>query len=322
MNRLILHIGPHKTGSTYIQRELFNSKEKLLTNNLLYPSTMLEMFGHTGLANSIKTNSLSDFKSEISDINNFSGDVILSSENFFNLDELGIKILEESLEYNDVEIIVFYRQPTIRLLSLWHEYVKSGMTLSYSEFSSRHISKPFMSEELNISIKLNLFLKYFKSGDVRIIDYDESVANKNTLRSFMEAIGRKGLLDESYAVINKRINFYDLEVLRCLHHLSKGGELKGHALRLKYFKNRYIFKEILDKRIFPFLSGNSIPLKIGGSFIDHAMADLMNNEYAFKVSNNGNFEIENILLPSSVWMLNLEMVSEIHGIYTMLVDMD
>ena len=78
-----LHIGPHKTASTFIQKMLFNNKSILAENRKTY----FEIFdqgdwGHHKLADSLRHNNDDLFYRIINKTQKTSGDLIISSENF------------------------------------------------------------------------------------------------------------------------------------------------------------------------------------------------------------------------------------------------
>jgi len=53
IDRLVLHIGSHKTGSTAIQRSLRDATDLLLERGILYPRTGRSGVGHAQLANEL-----------------------------------------------------------------------------------------------------------------------------------------------------------------------------------------------------------------------------------------------------------------------------
>lgn len=46
MRTLILPIGPHKTGTTYLQQQLCERRAELLESGVLYPEAFIHPFGH------------------------------------------------------------------------------------------------------------------------------------------------------------------------------------------------------------------------------------------------------------------------------------
>ncbi|WP_430459475.1 hypothetical protein ACQUQU_09675 [Thalassolituus sp. LLYu03] len=319
MKTLYLHIGPHKTGSTYIQQELFKHREKLFEQGVLYPDSMLEMYGHTGLATAVKSGDLSAYRQELNDVNSFAGDVILSSENFYNMTQDQISLLRQVLHFDDVKIIIYYRQPTIRLLSVWHEYVKSGITQSYPEFANRHLARPFISDELNIKRKIDDYLQVFSAASVHVVDYEKAVSSQSTLSSFFEAIGQSMPFLEKWTSVNARIDFLDLEVLRSLHYLSVAGPLRGHQLRIRFLAHRDKYLDLLACSVFPAMERAMDQYVVGASFVDRALLDTINKAYSGSVDESRPLSSEDVRIPKSLWLLDEDAATAMRFIYADLV---
>lgn len=91
----ILHIGAPKTGSTAIQRALFENQDKLLVHDFLYPNVSLRGYGHHDLAfllgggypdwASSQARTLEDLRGDLLAAirRHPTGTVIISSENFY-----------------------------------------------------------------------------------------------------------------------------------------------------------------------------------------------------------------------------------------------
>ena len=59
MTRTVLHVGPHKTGTTYLQQSLALNREKLLAAGIYYPSELVGQditWCHVGLVEALKKN--------------------------------------------------------------------------------------------------------------------------------------------------------------------------------------------------------------------------------------------------------------------------
>lgn len=318
MKRLILHIGPHKTGSTYLQGELLKQRSALANSGILYPDCMLEMWGHTGLANAIKINDVTSYRTELDAINSYNGDVIISSENFFNMNAEQIEALAALFKAEEVILVAFFRQPTIRLVSLWHEFVKSGMPKSYSEFVIPHITRPVRSFELNILGKINIFKKAFRNPDVRIVDYEKAVAEKSTIKSFFKSVGfgENIPIQENWNEVNKRVNFKDIEVLRCLNVLaSDRNSLSGHKLRMSYFSNRKMFSEVLSDHIFPIMSKHMEPISVGVTYTDKILLDLIDRQFPEAIDRTRAAETEVVFIAQSNWLFEDDVIPELRNIY-------
>lgn len=320
MKRLVLHIGPHKTGSTYLQGELLKNHDFLLEKGILYPNSMLEGWGHTGLVKAIKSGEVSRLSKELDQINQFEGDVILSSENFFNMGMGQISLLRKLLHFENVCIVAYYRQPTVRLLSLWHEFVKSGICKSYADFAAPHITRPIASSELNILRKIRQFQKVFENSAVSIVDYDKAVADRATAKMFFSAINSDYSIDEKWSEVNKRVNFRDVEVIRCLNGIAsiRGGTLRGAKLRNSYLRNRSSLTDIVDEQLFPMMEGFMEAVSVGGTHADHLLLETINREFPDAVGRSRPLAQDVADVPLSTWLFNRGAMSALEEVYNRL----
>ena len=140
MPKLLLHIGPHKTGSTYIQKFFFENNDELRGLGVNYPMQGLGgQFGQHELVEKVKTldsEALPLYLREfIAPDANF-----VSSENFDRLHAGDIEKLGKALsalltEPGDLRILFYQRNYADLLPSWWQEEVKHGAVISFYEFS-------------------------------------------------------------------------------------------------------------------------------------------------------------------------------------------
>lgn len=89
----IVHIGAPKTGSTLLQRVLFESRDLLAARGYLYPDVSLRGYGHHDLAFLVgggypdwatpQPRSLDELVSALANAASFEGSILLSSEDFY-----------------------------------------------------------------------------------------------------------------------------------------------------------------------------------------------------------------------------------------------
>nr|MBX2824950.1 hypothetical protein [Gammaproteobacteria bacterium] len=132
MNRVILHIGRHKTGTTAIQKFLRENPELLESANYCYPDFGIRGFGHHELGAPLTRASLRTSEQETeSVVENLrsglmqsipEGDAVtvLSSESFQLCDPHVVKSLFAGW---DVQIVVYLREQVSYLLSSYAQKV-------------------------------------------------------------------------------------------------------------------------------------------------------------------------------------------------------
>lgn len=177
---LYLHVGPHKTASTFLQVQFVEQAELAKSQGVLYPLLGREyLSGHHNLAwfFSKKRQLINTTRAELSaNLSEFlrkgHDKVLLSSEEFVSLNEADLAELRRAFETYSIHVLFFRRTGSDLVVSLWQEKVKHGLTTPLDQFSPEHIgTKPF-SLEYNIA-KLKAGLS---NPAITVFDY-------NSLRS-------------------------------------------------------------------------------------------------------------------------------------------
>jgi hypothetical protein len=224
--QIILHIGPHKTGSSYLQRELFNAADVLLNNGVIYPKNNWISGGY-GHANIIDGNFIREIKIEIDSIilrNPDAKFVVLSSENFDRLTAEQVLDVKSQLP-EDIKIVYYVRRCDKTLYANWQEDIKFGRTESLDNFLLRHLLNPHSSQILNHRIVLDKWINVFGSSSLKIIDYDFLIDSKmdiysHFLSEFLD-LNVSNLPSFSPNKENVSFNIVDCEILRNLYLKKK-----------------------------------------------------------------------------------------------------
>lgn len=229
--KIILHIGPHKTGTSFLQKTLLKNKDILKKNEFFYPDLSDDLgLGHHALINgeSLESNYFDIIKNSPCD------NVIISSENFSRLPSSEIKkLIVDGYEY---QVILFLRKPSERMKSYWAELIKHNKLNSFEEFSFDHFLKPYQSEILNPFTLFDRWNEIF--GNVKILDYEKYTKSStlDIVNDFTKAIGIdidnfkleekiKDRVNQGYGLIESEIlRNYKLEI-KCLDPSVKLSEL-------------------------------------------------------------------------------------------------
>ncbi len=129
--KIIIHLGPHKTGSTYLQIALNQSREALLNQKIFYPAGDP---GHHLLSHRIKEG-MSDKHILSNEINTNNTDdydyIVFSSENFINVPLSHLKDELSSLKnLGEIVFLFAYRDAHELGKSLLQEGIKHGASYS------------------------------------------------------------------------------------------------------------------------------------------------------------------------------------------------
>lgn len=313
MKKLFIHIGPHKTGSTYIQKSLYDNRKILRDNGLYYPEGLIgPQWGHHKLAQATAKKDKEVVQSFISDLGENS---LISSENFENLKKDEVRWFIDHLEGFSIEVLYFKRDYQSLLVSSWQESVKHGGAETWERFYLRHLTRPYISPVLNgVSV-----LDRWSSNDsirIHVINYNKVVnSGGDVCASLLEKIplsfGGIKLGDKS---VNRSFDYSDIELVRALNLRARNeGCLRGHNVRDSYLNLKGISESI--RFLLHSIRGRMILFDLAGSWAVHAMERHFFSNYPFE----GEEELREVnsekLLPSSDVWLDVEMVSLLEKVF-------
>ena len=147
-NRL-LHIGPHKTGTTAIQGALHLARERLAAEGVVYPGRgrqplwpILAVTGQPALLGGPRPE-ISHWDNLVRDVHE-AGDrrVVLSSEFFAEADDATARRVITDLGGARVHVVVTLRSLIRILPSQWQQYLQNGFHFRYREWLDGILSDP------------------------------------------------------------------------------------------------------------------------------------------------------------------------------------
>lgn len=317
MKKLILHVGPHKTGSTYLQLKFMNNRHKLSEFNLSYPTSFFYIFGHHYLfSRMFNKNKKDEFMSDVSDINKIDGDVILSSETYSTQNAMFYRNIKDIFDYKEIEIVYFYRTPTDRLYSYWQEQIKHGSSETFSEYSASRFSRPYACSDINYIPFLDMLGGVFGQDSIKILDYQAVLNKNNAVSSFFKAIGSECDIQDTVEVVNAMLPFSVIEVIRSLNARRKQIEgrsdlsLREAFLNLDYENNEdYIFlKEQIDK--------NATSISLSDTYIDRQVHAQLLSKYGDNIVDELTPpKLSDKLISNGDWIYSATCMSRIEKLY-------
>lgn len=251
MKEIILHIGPHKTASTYIQNQLHDNKDILADCGLTYPATFYEDHGHHILARSIYRKTYDDnFHSQLNELNALEDTVILSSEDFDKLSINDIRTSKIMLHEVPARIVYYFRSPSDRLISLWQEKIKFGYDEDLYSFMFTHQQNPVISRYINSCLTLDDWANVFGMENIYIIDYAWSISQNCLANSIFGALDLPCVLLEHGKNTNSMLNLKEVELLRAINTIALKHEIhRGPKLRNLFYKHLKTYKNEYDDLI-------------------------------------------------------------------------
>lgn len=199
--RLIVHIGPHKTGSTAIQKYFFKHYSGLLENGVLYPHAGRHpdfpnqhwLLGHAVCTNdaSYLKKFAADLATEIEAANPET--VILSTEALARktAGRSQYAMIAELFPNAQIEWAVLLRNPSSLVKSLYSEHVRRGL-LSYPQVMSS-LAHPEYIGQLG---RLCNLAEAAACGRVRLASFDE--IKGNLVENFLEMLGLRNCFDPNW----------------------------------------------------------------------------------------------------------------------------
>jgi hypothetical protein len=176
---LVLHVGPHKTATTWLQHNFYNNIKALQQAGWFYPQTGVRVrVAHHDISDrpdqvlddrSAKVRELKRIVAKAAEKNL---DILLSSEGFRNWRPEHLSKLQAIVAPHEMHIVYCVRDPASLLYSFWAQQVRTGTQLSFPEFSEKQLAKPERSRILNPLIEIET-LHAQPGAKLTILLYDE-----------------------------------------------------------------------------------------------------------------------------------------------------
>lgn len=241
MNRLWIHIGAHKTGTTYVQEQFAEHEEAIATQGVLYPKTGREfLWGHHRLIRRIGDSASFDkTKRELADeMDGFKGDVFISSENFGYLTAEQMRKVASLFDARDIKVIYMYRNWTPLLYSSWQEHVKHGSIAHLHQYAFSNVVFYQKSRLLNFNLPIAKAEAAFGSGKVSIASYDTVRRQGDLVNFFFDLLGIPGVTPPAGVVKNMSLTPTVAEIVRVLNRLAARNKIEnGSEMRKLFLKH-------------------------------------------------------------------------------------
>ncbi len=158
---LVLHVGPHKTATTWLQTNFHQNARLLRAKGWLYPQTGERVrIAHHDLSDFPKqildpdSRKVAEFKRIAAQSQKHGLNVLLSSEGFRNWKPRHLKALQAIFHPHPLHIVYTLRDPVALLYSFWAQKVQTGAKAGLPAFVTRQLSRPGHSIFLNPLIEV------------------------------------------------------------------------------------------------------------------------------------------------------------------------
>lgn len=186
--RVVLHVGPHKTGTTAIQDALHRNRETLARAGWHYPEIGFTQQGHHRLAQALLRHGQPEAEQMLAELAALDGDIVLSSENFSRLPLQPLKRLAEGLRPRQVTVVCYQRNFLDLAYSWWQERVKHGDRADLMSFLFEIAASPRKPHLFAPRMLLGRLAEAFGRESVSVFLYDPIRAGKGIVAHFMEEV--------------------------------------------------------------------------------------------------------------------------------------
>jgi len=175
----VLHVGPHKTATTWLQRNFHHNAAALEKAGWLYPQTGERVaVAHHDLSDNQKE-VLDEGSRKVAQIRKIAEradekklNVLLSSEGFSKWNPKTLAKLREIIAPHELKIVYTLRDPVSLVYSIWAQKVKTGGPKSFPEHYEEQVRKGGKSRSLDPLSDIEKFAGV-ENSTLTVLLYDE-----------------------------------------------------------------------------------------------------------------------------------------------------
>ncbi len=226
MPTYVMHIGPPKAGSTYLQSCLDALRDPLEAQGVHYQTDLIgqrRTMNHEWMLATLRAGPNPDLERTFDALNRSNYRyVILSTEGFFGLPEEQLEYVRSMAGGNPFVIVYYCRRWSDRIPSQWHQVVKAGRFTTFPEHFARELRAPERYLDLNPKLVWDRFARVFGRDSLRLMPLNTLVERKVDLFDHFLAtldIHVAERPDKDKIVANELLRVTDTEMLRALNYL-------------------------------------------------------------------------------------------------------
>ena len=222
MPRYLIHIGPHKTGTTYLQQSFDRLRAQFAIRGVCYPDTWGGPHGHPRLFDQLRANNEAAEKPAFDELNRAAWDTVLLSSEFFSYftdDE--VRCLRALLDGHPATIVFYCRRWSQLIPSGWREMLKHGWLETLTDYGMSCLADPAASELLNFDLVLHRYADVFGAASLRIVSYNSVLESGDDLLPHFcrHFLNWSQVPHPGFGKVNKSLDKVDSEVIRALNAL-------------------------------------------------------------------------------------------------------
>ena len=225
MPKYVIHVGPPKTASSYLQSMLYLSREALRADGIIYPDDWWTIAGestHWPVIQLLRQGRHAELKETFARINSTGCRiVVLSCEDF---DELSLEGLRNVIGNNSVDVVYYCRRWCERIPSAWKQAVRTGLYPTFPEHYLTLTRHPRLSSAVNSSLLWAHIVRIFGRSSLKLVSYNNLRDQRIDLFSHFteQFLGWRGRPDigKEPLVVNPSATTIDTEIVRALNWLD------------------------------------------------------------------------------------------------------
>jgi hypothetical protein len=260
--RIVLHIGPHKTGTTSIQTHLAALLPEPVAGGYWYPDPGGEVGpGHADLARAClkEARPLAELDRVIATAQAANvGTLVLSSEVFAHAFPGRIARLKHDLEGHEIHLVVTLNEIVRRAASIWQEFLKHGHIVGLEKGIEQVLpSEPALEPQLTRAF-IDDLAPYQTSVVLshRRAPAAELLTNLCRAIGLFEAVpGTEAATRASTLVLNQSLGVTEAEILRSVNSWVR--QAVGSIGNIPYYEIRDLYLDLFNTPIWR----RSIPLQ-------------------------------------------------------------
>lgn len=248
---LILHLGVHKTATTYFQSRLFNSKEILQSNGVGYLGLedTRQLITSRLNDNIIVTEELKKIKKKshtflVSDENIIGGTEKISSDLIYPDVAARLRLLKNKLGCNEIQTHITIRNPEDYLISRYCEYLRHYRFISINQYFDSFDLKSFswlpLLSVIESTLKCKVNVTCFEDIFVDETKYLNSITNLNEVYADAKeggSIVRSKISLECYRILEHLADHYPAHMTKKLMNMMGNNKQKGKPTPLRPFSD-------------------------------------------------------------------------------------
>ena len=262
MRRLIVHVGPHKTGTTSIQRALFFAAKDLLKLGIYYPTEWVSpenKWSHYALFEQLRSKKFDLVENTAARVlKSNANTIVISAEDLslLSIEELNVmsrafRSVEPDL---NISIVFYVRRWSGIIPSIVQELIKHGISSTLSDIVAQEFLSPERSDIINYVNRLDRFSTVFGTDSIGIIAFDNIVESKQNLvdHFFKNVLSCARTKSDTYDIetqYNISLSIIEVEFLRVHNCLVKIGSIRkftGNADEYLHRLRASNFQELAD----------------------------------------------------------------------------